>query len=99
MWIMGNLGIVEVEGLSLDRVRAFGVTPLAFLATLVANIKILEYANVETFIMVRNSTPLATAVLDWVFLGRDLPDSRSWLALLIAAIGAAGYMYFDAGYQ
>jgi len=99
MWIMGALKVVEVEPLTTEKVFAFGVTPLAFLATLVANIKILEYANVETFIMVRNSTPLATCVLDWFFLGRELPDMRSWFALLIAALGAGGYMYFDAQFQ
>merc|ERR1719217_615971 len=72
MWIMGALKVVEVEPLTTEKVFAFGVTPLA---------------------------SLATRVLDWFFLGRELPDMRSWFALLIAALGAGGYMYFDAQFQ
>merc|ERR1719197_2120537 len=59
-------GQIEVEELKLEKIRAFGVTPFAFLATLFFNIKILQYANVETFIMVRTSTPLITSVLGGV---------------------------------
>eukprot|EP00928_Gymnodinium_smaydae_P096671 TRINITY_DN8589_c1_g3_i1.p1 TRINITY_DN8589_c1_g3~~TRINITY_DN8589_c1_g3_i1.p1 ORF type:complete len:490 (-),score=101.40 TRINITY_DN8589_c1_g3_i1:242-1711(-) len=96
--IAGLLGFIEVEELNYEQVRRFGVTPLAFLATLLANIKILEYANVETFIMVRNATPLATSLLDYLFLGRQLPDVRSVIMLLLALCGSVGYVYSDKGF-
>lgn len=100
MWVLGAMGLIcGVEPLELKKILDFGVIPIAFLLTLVANIKILEFANMETFIMVRNSTPLGIAILDWIFLGRELPDFRSWLALLTAAAGATGYMYFDAEFE
>jgi GDP-mannose transporter len=97
--LAGALGLCEVEGLKIEKIKAFGVTPLAFLATLLANIKILEYANVETFIMVRNATPLATSVLDWVFLGRELPDRKSTSMLFLSLVGSIGYVTADSGFQ
>jgi len=97
--ICGSLGFIEVAPLSMDRICSFGATPFAFLATLLANIKILEYANVETFIMVRNATPLATSVLDWFFLGRELPDRMSVFMLSLALVGSVGYVECDASFQ
>lgn len=93
--IAGLAGFCEVEGLSWARVKSFVVVPFAFLATLWANMQVLKYANVETFIMVRSATPLATAVLDWVFLSRELPSLRALGSLLLSLAGAVGFMLAD----
>ena len=47
----------------------------------------LERSNVETVIIFRSCTPLAVALCDWIFLGRELPSKRSLLALLTIAAG------------
>ena len=52
-WFLGKMGLIEVDALSLDKVKRFWVVPVAFLGTIFANIKILQYANVETFIVFR----------------------------------------------
>eukprot|EP00929_Paragymnodinium_shiwhaense_P064925 TRINITY_DN325_c0_g3_i1.p1 TRINITY_DN325_c0_g3~~TRINITY_DN325_c0_g3_i1.p1 ORF type:complete len:542 (-),score=125.36 TRINITY_DN325_c0_g3_i1:26-1651(-) len=96
---VGMLGFIEVEGLQWEKVKSFGVTPIAFLATLLANLKVLEYANVETFIMVRNATPLLTSLLDYIFLGRELPSRHSVLMLLLSLVGAVGYVKADANFE
>ena len=94
--------------------QSFFWVSVAFLACIFANIKTLQYCNVETFIVFRASTPvvigaalaltltlaaplcrlhlhgharpippslltllLATGVADWLFLGRELPNTRS----------------------
>ena len=49
--------------------------------------------------MIRSSMPLATSALDRPFLGRELPDRLSVLALLLATVGAGGYMLADASFQ
>jgi len=92
---LGVAGLVEVEPLEWKKVRAFGATPFAFLLTLIANMKILQYANIETFIMIRTSTPIFTSLLDYSFLGRELPDTRSAMSLLLAMTGAMLYMETD----
>ena len=94
--------------------QSFFWVSVAFLACIFANIKTLQYCNVETFIVFRASTPvvigaalaltltlaaplcrlhlhgharpippslltllLAAGVADWLFLGRELPNTRS----------------------
>jgi syndecan 4 len=42
----------------------------------------LQFANVETFVVFRASTPIVISLCDWLFLGRELPDRRSACALV-----------------
>jgi 1,4-dihydroxy-2-naphthoate octaprenyltransferase len=41
----------------------------------------------------RASTPLVVSLCDYAFLGRQLPDLKTWLALLGLLAGACGYVY------
>ena len=54
--------------------------------------QVLEHANVETFIVVRASSPLLVAVSDWHFMGRELPDARSGAVLFIIFFSALAYV-------
>ena len=78
----GLCGCIVVDGLELTKLRQFFFVSLAFLACVYANIKTLQFANVETFIVFRASTPIVISLCDWLFLGRELPDRRSACALL-----------------
>jgi hypothetical protein len=53
---------------------------------------VLEHANVETFIVVRSSSPLLVAVSDWYFMGRELPDTRSTSVLFVILFSALAYV-------
>jgi GDP-mannose transporter len=99
VWILGMLGLITVDALTREKILSFGPVALVFTGTLFCNIKTLQYANVETFIVFRASTPIAVSVADWLFLGRDLPNRRSTLSL--AALAACAYLYTatDAGFQ
>ena len=72
---------------------------LGFLGALYANVKTLQYANVETFIVFRSSSPILIAALDYVFLGRELPNARSWGALCAVAMGAVVYVLTDSNFE
>jgi GDP-mannose transporter len=61
--------------------------------------KSLQYANVETFMIFRFSTPLCISVADYAFLGRQLPSSRSWLCLFALLFGAIGYGTTDSAFE
>eukprot|EP01126_Amoeba_proteus_P051841 TRINITY_DN6221_c0_g2_i1.p1 TRINITY_DN6221_c0_g2~~TRINITY_DN6221_c0_g2_i1.p1 ORF type:complete len:328 (+),score=13.91 TRINITY_DN6221_c0_g2_i1:61-1044(+) len=89
------LGFADVLPLKYDTVRHFFLVALTFLLSVFANMKTLQAANVETFIVFRASTPLVICVLDYIFLGRELPSAPSWGALLLLAVGAVGYVYTD----
>jgi len=97
VWAVGKMGYIEVEPLQWNLVKKFWIVPAAFLATLFANIKILQHSNVETFIVFRASTPLILSVFDSVFLGRQLPSALSWVCLLGLLLGALNYLYFEKG--
>jgi solute carrier family 35 protein len=92
---LGLAGFIEVEPLNWNKVQQFWIVPLAFLGTVFANIKILQYANVETFIVFRSSTPLLISVADYLFLGRELPSGRSWACLGLLLVGSVGYVLND----
>lgn len=95
VWIAGQLGWVVVDKLEWAKAVAFLPVAGAFLGAIFTNIKTLQYANVETFIVFRASTPIIVSVCDYVFLGRELPSTKSWLALLGLLAGACLYVLTD----
>ena len=95
MYVAGSLKLCEVEPIRLDTARRFILVPIVFLGTVFANIKALQFATVETLIVFRASTPLIIALLDYQFLGRELPSVRSWLSLGLILTGAFGYVLND----
>ena len=81
---------------SVRKLLAFLPVALAFLAAVFANIKTLQYANVETFVVFRASTPLTISICDWLCLGRELPGPRSFVCLVVLLASAAAYVATDA---
>mmetsp|Transcript_11471 Transcript_11471/g.29139 ORF Transcript_11471/g.29139 Transcript_11471/m.29139 type:complete len:242 (+) Transcript_11471:1-726(+) len=82
----------------MTKAKAYFPVSLIFVATIYTNMKSLEYANVETFMIFRFSTPLAISVCDYVFLGRQLPGLRSWISLFALLAGAVGYALTDSAF-
>ena len=91
----GMAGLADVDKLEYEKVRGFAPVALAFLCVIYANIKTLQHANVETFIVFRASTPLVVSLADYFFLGRALPSCRSWLSLIGLVCGVCGYVLSD----
>ena len=77
------------------KVKAYAVYALSFVAAIYANMRALAMSNVETVIVFRSASPIAVSVLDWYFLGRQLPNLRSTGALLTIVIGAVVYASYD----
>lgn len=93
------LAILDIDGYSSTLALSFAPYIGAFTAGVFTNMKALEYSNVETVIVFRACSPLIVSVLEWLYLGRDLPGIRSLSALLGVAIGAMGYMMADSEFQ
>ena len=81
--LCGCCGCIVVDRLEWRKLLAFLPVSLAFLAAVFANIKTLQYANVETFVVFRASTPLTISICDWLCLGRELPGMRSAVCLAV----------------
>jgi len=92
-------GQIECDPLETEKVKKFMPVALIFLATIFSNLKSLQYANVETFMVFRFSTPLVVSIADYLFLGRKLPGSRSWACLLALLVGAFGYASTDSSFH
>ena len=72
-------------------IQAYSTVAVVFLATIYSNFRVLHTIGINPFIVLRCSTPLMVSVLDWVFMGRALPDCNSLLAL--CGIFMSGTLY------
>lgn len=90
------LGFIRsCDTLTLPKIKAFFPVAIIFTLTIFTNMYSLRYANVETFMVFRFSTPLALSVADYIFLGRELPEFRSWMSLFALLAGGIGYTLTD----
>lgn len=93
------MGKIECDALEKTKVQKFLPVALIFLSTIFTNMKSLQYANVETFMVFRFSTPLVVSIADYLFLGRKLPNGRSWMCLFALLVGAFGYATTDSSFH
>jgi len=77
------------------KVKPYLLYVAMFVTTIYCNFKALEVSNVETLIVARSCVPCVVSFLDWGFLGRHLPSGRSWGAMGLMFVGAAGYVMCD----
>jgi len=98
------LAAKRMEKLPVDDLEWKYVVPylyyiIAFAMGVYCNMKSLSMSNVETVIVFRALSPCLVAFLDAMFLGREFPSTRSWIALIVIVLGAYGYASFDAQFQ
>ena len=97
--VLSTTGHLNADAFEWEKARPFLFVALGFLGALYANVKTLQYANVETFIVFRCSVPLLVSVLDRFFLGRAWPNIRSWASLGVVSLGALAYVITDANFE
>jgi len=89
----------EVDPLEWGKVKKFILVVFAQIGVIFSGMKALQYCNVETFIVFRTSMPVVLCVLDYIYLGRDLPGRRSAFCLLGLLFGAGSYALTESGFQ
>ena len=92
-------GIIQCDPLTSQRVKGFWLVSMCFLISIFTNIKTLQYCNVETFIVFRCGAPIVICVADWWFLGRELPNKKSALSLIVIFLGATAYVLTDKNFS
>jgi len=92
-------GLLEADKIQTSNVLIFIPYAISFVTSIYSNGKVLQYSNVETVIVFRACSPMFVSVLDYLFLGRDLPNLRSSCALLGVVAGAIGYALADSEFQ
>ena len=58
-----------------------------FYISIFTNTKVLQYANVDTFIVFRSTTPILVQPLEIIFLKRPAPPLKAVLCLVLIAVG------------
>lgn len=92
---MNMMGIITVDRLEWVKVRPYMLYILAFVGSIFANMQALNRSNVETVIVFRACTPIATSVIEYYLLGRAMPSVRSMAALGVVGFGAVMYCVAD----
>lgn len=85
----------KVDDFEWFKVKPYLIYVAGFALGCYANMQALAISNVETIIVFRTCAPLAVGILDWLFLGRELPSKRSTCALVLILFGALCYVNAD----
>ena len=84
-----------VDPLEWPKVKAYGLYIVAFVAAIYANMQALANSNVETVIVFRACSPIAVTFVEYFFMDRAWPSTRSTISLLVVAFGAIAYCLSD----
>jgi len=92
--------ILEADtALRMDEVKRYVIVPFLFSLAIFSNMKLLETANVETFMVFRFSTPVFVALVDFALMGKALPNLRAWISFALIVAGAIIYTITDEGFS
>eukprot|EP01060_Flectonema_neradi_P038197 TRINITY_DN7956_c0_g1_i1.p1 TRINITY_DN7956_c0_g1~~TRINITY_DN7956_c0_g1_i1.p1 ORF type:complete len:365 (+),score=46.79 TRINITY_DN7956_c0_g1_i1:47-1096(+) len=94
-WILGVCGIAEVDNLQQGKVWQFMPAVVMFYISVATNLKLLQNANVDTYIVVRACVPLLTCFLDVKIMGSPSPGGKAIGAMFLIVASAAGYIATD----
>jgi len=87
-----NFSRAKVDNLEWSKMKPYSYFVIAFACGLYTNMRALEHSSVGTITVFRACTPIATIIVDWMFLGRELPTFQSAAALLVIVFGAYNYV-------
>lgn len=93
--VAGKIGLVEVDALDVKKMLSFAPACLIFFVAIACNMRLLQHANVDTFIVLRSLVPLLTNLTESLFLGTPLPSRQVLSTLVLIIIGAVGYVVVD----
>jgi drug/metabolite transporter (DMT)-like permease len=94
-----SAGIIAVDPIRWKYVVPYAYYIVAFSLGVYCNMRSLSEANVETVIVFRALSPCIVAFLDALYLGREMPNRRSWLGMLVLVLGACGYATTDRSFE
>jgi GDP-mannose transporter len=86
---------VPVDDFEWEKVKAYSIYILAFVAAIFANMQALAHSNVETVIVFRACSPLAVCLVEYLLMDRAWPSVRSSVSLGTVAMGALLYCTSD----
>jgi len=93
VFLLGKIGVLEVEHLELKKVFQFFPAAGMFFITITAGNAVVGRTNVDTFIVMRSLVPIPAAILETLLLKEPWPRPKSLVGLAIIVIGAVVYAH------
>eukprot|EP00755_Sulcionema_specki_P033408 Sspe_Gene.100684::Locus_75353_Transcript_1_1_Confidence_1.000_Length_1767::g.100684::m.100684 len=91
-YLIGVTNLDEVDHFEWVKVLNFMPAVCMFYVSVATNLKLLEVAHVDTYIVVRSCVPIFTLGLEMLVLRTPWPGVYSFLSLVLIAFGAVCYM-------
>jgi len=91
--------LTTYDGISKKVMQMYTLYGVLFVGSVYASMQALKVSNVETQIVFRSASPIAVSVLDFMFLGRELPSGRSLISLIGILAGAVAYVLTDSEFK
>lgn len=88
----------DIDGFEWEKVRPYLYYVAIFVAAIYSNMQALSHSNVETVIVFRACSPIAVCAIEYFFMNRELPSTRSAASLLCVAVGAIVYCMSDSDF-
>lgn len=95
VFFLGLFGVLEHDPLMWDMILKYLPAAIVFYLAIFTNTNLLKYANLDTFIVFRSSTPLIVAIADTVFRKQPIPSLYTFGSLVMILMGAIGYVATD----
>jgi len=95
LFVMKSLFGMKIDDLEWSKIKPYGLYIVAFVSAIYSNMQALNHSNVETVIVFRACTPIAVTFIEYMWMGRDFPSTRSSISLLVVAVGAICYCMSD----
>jgi GDP-mannose transporter len=86
---------IKIDNLEWSKLKPYMLYIIAFVSAIYSNMQALAHSNVETVIVFRACTPIAVSFIEYMWMGRHLPSTRSAISLSVVAIGAVFYCMSD----
>jgi len=99
IYILKYLFNVEVDSFEWSKVKPYLLYIFAFTMCLYSNMNALKYSNVETVIVFRSCSPILVSMIEYLFMGRLLPNLRSMASLVLILLFAILYCVSDSEFH
>eukprot|EP00271_Cylindrocystis_brebissonii_P020197 TRINITY_DN658_c0_g1_i3.p1 TRINITY_DN658_c0_g1~~TRINITY_DN658_c0_g1_i3.p1 ORF type:complete len:354 (+),score=17.47 TRINITY_DN658_c0_g1_i3:461-1522(+) len=96
---LGAIKVLDHDPIRMYMLMKYLPAAFVFYLAIFTNTTLLKYANVDTFIVFRSSTPLLVAIADTLFRSQPWPSRTVFGALFIILLGAAGYVATDSQFN
>ena len=98
-WLIGLFKVDEVDQLEGSKMWQFLPAVVMFYISVAANLKLLQHANVDTYIVVRACVPLITCFLEIKIMGTPVPSVKTLMSMVLIVASSIVYIMTDSDFK